>query len=975
MFENNNDKKKNKHYDSVFLEKSKIDDKEYNLITFNSGFRLLNIIDKKTDISSAAMMISVGSIHEELYLKNKNSIIGNGIVHFLEHMLFIENSTYPIDKYGVDYFQQYIATHGGMSNASTYTGYTKYYFAIQSIFLFEALKIFLHFFIDPTFNSTFVEKEQHAVHNEYTKNIGQEVWQICDIISKLSINHPFKHFTTGNLYTLFNDKNDTFILQQLRNIFDDFYIQKNMILVIYHNSNLFVENNEEFVNKINMIRIESTKNDIDKKMFDIAFDNLTKQINEHPLKHENNIMINMETNKCTDKLVFVYQVDKYDNDMILYKPIEYIKLILTSYHENSMYNILLKMNLISNINLDIFDSFGKTTLFAITFTLSEDGYKKKDYITSVLFSLFESNIIEEQLYETNRKIHKYKYDNDVSNDPLENVIDLAYNLYNYDTNIITSHNAKMYKFNKEVDLKLKNYLNNLRKKSCVIIFISKKNNIVNSDKYFPEKINNNEIYERDPMTITWHNARYNIDNSFGKNKNVKHLINKLQLLFDDRCITHSKLNIKLNKIDKYPVKIKHDCSDKICVWKRQDNKYGVEKCCVGIIISSQIFGKNIESFVLMILFCMILNEEIKKYLNCVLKLDFKINVSIVDNNLIITIDGYNTLMPNVVNVIIFLITNNANNAKEFIKSCLYQYISYLTNIKYEQSHLMLDELLKENIIKNYYSFENQLKILKSLNVTEKKLVGIITKVLKKSKIKCLIDGNICETGINNIINHLKMFDIPDVDNNTNKNNVASKISDKYIINICNSKNVDEVNNSVAVYYQIDYVLHDEENIKKKLICDIFTKAIGNDFFSVLRTEKQFGYYVRNNFVPIGNIENQLLHYVFKIQSNHKTINDINDEIILYVDNLKNKLNSQIENIEEIKTVIINEINSKYNNYFDEFNYYFNKIICNTTLFDEKAKMLKLIEKIKKEDILDFYNNYFQINEHIYVIGVEKNKII
>ena len=61
--------------------KSESDDRQYRGLVLTNGLKVLLISDPKTDMSSAALEINVGSMSEPKAIP--------GLAHFLEHMLFL----------------------------------------------------------------------------------------------------------------------------------------------------------------------------------------------------------------------------------------------------------------------------------------------------------------------------------------------------------------------------------------------------------------------------------------------------------------------------------------------------------------------------------------------------------------------------------------------------------------------------------------------------------------------------------------------------------------------------------------------------------------------------------------------------------------------------------------------------------------------------------------------------------------------
>ena len=114
-------------------------------------------------------------------------------------MLFQGSATYP--EHGL--FQQLVARGGGASNAYTSSEETNYYFQVSTVNLKEALRVFSHFFIDPSLDLEMVDKEVNAVNSEFEIGVSGDERKISNLFKLLSRNtHPLRKFTTGNKDTL-----------------------------------------------------------------------------------------------------------------------------------------------------------------------------------------------------------------------------------------------------------------------------------------------------------------------------------------------------------------------------------------------------------------------------------------------------------------------------------------------------------------------------------------------------------------------------------------------------------------------------------------------------------------------------------------------------------------------------------------------------------------------------------------------------
>jgi insulysin len=160
-------------------------------IKLQNGMQVYLISDPDVDQSAASVSVEAGSWQDpEKY---------PGMAHFLEHMLFMGNKAYPDESE----YAQYIQDNGGTLNAFTAPDRTVYMFSINNNALSGALDRFSHFFIDPLFNPSCINRELLAVDQENSKNIEHDGWREYMVLKETgNPKHPNQKFSTGNAQTL-----------------------------------------------------------------------------------------------------------------------------------------------------------------------------------------------------------------------------------------------------------------------------------------------------------------------------------------------------------------------------------------------------------------------------------------------------------------------------------------------------------------------------------------------------------------------------------------------------------------------------------------------------------------------------------------------------------------------------------------------------------------------------------------------------
>ena len=202
------------------------DQREYRSVILDNGLKVVLVSDTDADKSAASLAVNVGS--------GDDPQDRQGLAHFLEHMLFLGTEPFP----DPGEYQEFISKHGGSHNAFTAHDVTNYYFEIDNDVLEEALNRFAPFFISPTFDNEYVEREKNAVNAEYTsksKDDGRRIYSA----EKQAMNpeHPYAHFATGSLETL-ADRPGSLIRDELLEFYQQHYSANEMTLALIGNYDL-----------------------------------------------------------------------------------------------------------------------------------------------------------------------------------------------------------------------------------------------------------------------------------------------------------------------------------------------------------------------------------------------------------------------------------------------------------------------------------------------------------------------------------------------------------------------------------------------------------------------------------------------------------------------------------------------------------------------------------------------------------------
>lgn len=206
--------------DIVSPEKSPIDDKDYRGFVLDNGMKVMLVSDPNSDQAAAALDVHVGS--------GSDPEGWNGLAHFLEHMLFLGNGKYP----EAGEYQKFIQSRGGSNNAYTAYDHTNYFFSVNYDSLEPALDRFSRFFIDPSFDETFVNRERSVVHSEYQARLKDEARRIWSAQKRiLNPGHPGSRFSVGSEHTL-RDRDGVSVRDRLIAFYQRWYSADIMSLAV-----------------------------------------------------------------------------------------------------------------------------------------------------------------------------------------------------------------------------------------------------------------------------------------------------------------------------------------------------------------------------------------------------------------------------------------------------------------------------------------------------------------------------------------------------------------------------------------------------------------------------------------------------------------------------------------------------------------------------------------------------------------------
>ncbi len=189
----------------------------------DNGLRVFIWPSDKVKSTFVTLNVKYGSIHTHFKVNGKEKIVPNGTAHFLEHIKFNEK-----DGVAHDYFQSL----GADTNAFTTFDYTSYMvWATKNIDL--CLNHLLDFVQTPFFNKEMIEKEKGIIVQEY--KMGRD--KAYTVAGFEFLNCLYKSFPVKNLITGNEEEINSINIENVKDVFDNFYVPENMFLCVTGNVN------------------------------------------------------------------------------------------------------------------------------------------------------------------------------------------------------------------------------------------------------------------------------------------------------------------------------------------------------------------------------------------------------------------------------------------------------------------------------------------------------------------------------------------------------------------------------------------------------------------------------------------------------------------------------------------------------------------------------------------------------------------
>lgn len=883
--------------------KSPNDIKQYQSLTLTNGIRVLLVHNPHSSKSAAALAVNTGHFDDPNHRQ--------GLAHFLEHMLFLGTEKYPD---GSEY-QKFINAHGGNNNAWTATEHTCFFFDIHAQYFNEAVARFSQFFTAPLLSNEFVNKERKNIDAEFKLKLKDDIRRLYDV-HKETINpkHPFAKFSVGSSETLADNK-ETNLREEVCQFFNQHYQAQYMTVVLEGPQSLDVLTT---LAKDNFSAVQcngQAKKPVTEALYHKQHQQ--KWINVIPVKNDRQLIISFA----------MPSIDKYYRQ----KPESILAYLLGHEGPGSILSFLksrqwaMSLTAGSGINGSNFKDFN------ISISLSKLGEEQVNAVIDTVFSyiaLLKSAPLETRYYQEKKALADLSFAYQEKSSPLDSVTQLVINMQHYPEQDYIYGDYVMEEPNQAVFDELLNFLSPDNVRIISIKQDANQQNLYNTSKWYQVPYLVNTISEK--VIERWQNADLKAELHLPLENN--YIVAKPDLYPQDpeTIMTPPQL---INQ------------QDGLKVWFKQDTSFNTPKGYVYLAIDSPAIIQDAKSIAMSRLFIDLYSDSITEEFYDAELAGIHYHLYSHQGGMTIQISGISTkqglLLPLLLSSLI-----NATFSENKFALFKQQLIEHWRNAENSKSISQLFAKLSSTMQPKSPDSHTLIEALDAATYLD--FCQFVPTIFKHIAVESLIHGNWqMEHG----------------------QQISRAITESFSQQLSNKNQVEiprlDIQGRGEITIPLSLVEHDHaavlyfplptKDLRMCALTMLTNQLLSPIFFQQMRTEKQYGYLVGVGFIPI----NRFPGIAFYIQSPNtdaaaltQAMKDFIAETKEYVSTLSS------EDWQHIQSGLSGQLQEKDNNLRIKSQRYWAALCNKEACFNQKQKLITVIEQLRQEELIDFVETYF-----------------
>lgn len=952
-----------KYFDNLI--KSESDKNTYRAFQLDNELTVFLIQNPTAEKAAASLVTHVGSLRDPQDHQ--------GLAHFLEHMLFIGSEKYP----GEGEYMTYLGQNGGYSNAYTASNVTNYHFEVKDDKLIPALDMFAQFFISPLFKEESVAKEINAVNSEAEMYYNNDMWRQYHLFSLLcDQNSLLSKYNVGNLDTLGNlrghlpsladkakegesgaeapaeqkpmdpaaEERKKILVQTLKDFHKKYYSANQMALAVYTAGDLVELEKQvvEIFSKIENKKIPYANFKNDPTPFPYPKETLGKFVKVIPVSKGRTL-----------KLVFnlpEYSSQKYN------KSGNYLSHLIGHESKGSILDLLSEEGLATGLScgFDLTEDYYSDLSVSIKLTKeggTPEGVKKVISTVGAYINMLIKEGPQQWVYDEIQTQANLNFKYQDTTGGVGKCIDVANSCLECDdTEEVLKYNYIYRNFDPEAIKEISALLN---PEHVLALFISE--DLTPTEEFKTDSIYKTRYAVAD-LEADLVDAFKKGDLSWSKVKAGVHLPEKNTFL---------PKNFGLKELPTTVCscpKAAHQ-TESSTVWHWQDHKFKLPKAVSSLLVylNPSSYAGSLRNNLLMTVWVELFRDRIRSlsYMAEMAKIDS--GVSSNNFGLEFTVSCFDeSLKPYFIKLIEVL----GEFSKEEITAEKFEIHRANAELGLSKRRVAapynysISELFSHTT-QGYYSVDESLAVVKTLKVEQ--IRAFAAQLFSEVRFEWIFEGNILESEAQDTTTTIEALFKQIFNFNTlskqdvNQSRVAKFPADKKILFEIDSIVAGDKNNCfVRLYQSVDSDSHSAH-------LNFITNWVKNPYFEDLRTQQQLGYAV---FATSRNI-NGVRHFMFLIQSDVKPTHFCIERTEVFLNKMREELKDMTpEKFAEIQAGVIAGLKEPNKTLSDQYSDDWTEIKNHQYKFDRKPQVIAQVEKLTKEDVIEYFEGLFYKNPRI-----------
>ncbi|XP_042887210.1 nardilysin-like isoform X2 [Penaeus japonicus] len=867
-------------------------------------------------LAAAALSVNVGSFEDPFEIP--------GLMHFLEHMVFMGSEKYPKENA----FDYYIKKHGGRDNAHTDMEHTTFYFEVQERFLNEGLDRFAQFFIQPLMKVETMTREREAVHSEFQMAVPEDSYRTQQLFATLaSDGHPMGKFTWGNESTLNVGIPDEELHKKLHELRLRYYSAHYMTLAVQ--ARLSLDTLQEYVTSIfsqipnNGLPCPSYKH----LEFPFPVEKFHRLYRIIPMKEYHSVEINW----ALPSYLKHYKT----------KPLHYISHLLGHEGKGSILSYLKKkvwaVGLYSGNDGSGFEHNTTYAVMSISVELTDEGFKNLDEVLLVVFQylyMIQQTGPVERIFREIQQTEKLNFDYAEEETAIDNVENLSEGMRMFEPEDYLTGDSLLFEYDPEV---IKNCLQQLVPEKCNIMISSKS-------------------YEGQDvccLTEDWFGTKYSVEDipqewvkEWSKPPENPHL-------FIPAANEFIPDNFDLLDVEEgtttYPRILQKDDWGELLY--KQDQKFKLPRTYCYIYFLSDLLLQSPRAAALLDLYLNLFQQHLMEDIYPANMAQYHYTINATERGLVFKINGFSQKLPQMLK----LLLHHMDTFEEHLDEKSFQEIRQ-QQLKSYHNAIIKPENMKKNIrlsIVQLVHWTPYEKMKAIMDVTSKDLLeDFVYKIYPTCHIRMLVQGNTSSSEALDMYNLVKSRkvklgkqDLPPFP----EMRTMQLLQGCWIARL-KAVNPADTNTSVINYYQ-----GKEGTLMTEVLHEFIQMVMDEPVFDFLRTHEQLGYHVyctnRNTYGILG------ISITVNTQANKFGVQHVDERIEAFLKEFVNTVrNLSDEELSSLKDTLTSMKQTVDLTLREEVDRNWGEITDGEYLFDRLQKQIELIKDITRDSVAECLEN-------------------